>query len=119
MCEICKLVDTIEHYLFQCKKPHKFQESVKKCLKEVAGIKVELTVLEIIFGIKDETEENNDISSIIILFGNKFIYECKQSEKDILFLEFFRMFRKILELEREIYYSKDQLQNFQNKYKNL
>ena len=71
MSEICKLVDTIEHYLFHCKKTHKFWESVKICLKEVAGIKVEFTVLEIIFGIIDETEENNDISNIIILYGKK------------------------------------------------
>ena len=44
------------------------------------------------------------------------IYECKKSEKDISFLEVFRSFKKILELEREIYYSKDQLQIFQKKY---
>ena len=74
------------------------------------------TVLEIIFGIIDETEENNDISNIIILYGKKIIYECKQSEKDISFVELFRMFKKILELEQEIYYSKDQLQIFQKKY---
>ena len=116
MCEICKLVDTIEHYLFHCKKNNKFWESVNKCLKEVAGIKVEFTVLEIIFGIIDETEEDNNISNIIILYGKKFIYECKQSEKDISFLEFFRMFKKKLELEREIYCSNDQLQIFQKKY---
>ena len=62
-CDFCDKIDTLEHYLFSCDCVNTFWKNIEKWLKNVTGLKISFSVLEILLG---NTEEN-DLFYILIL----------------------------------------------------
>jgi hypothetical protein len=69
-CDYCNEVDTIEHFLYQCPKTMKLWESIQTWWKTNFQFKIDISVLEIIFGLPNENNEKTiNLYNYIILYA--------------------------------------------------
>ena len=81
-CQECKESDTVEHHLYTCKKLQHFWIDLFSWLESVYGLKIHMTVLDIVFGIaNDSNDKLIDVFNYCILFAKNFIYNCQIGNK--------------------------------------
>ena len=72
VCEYCNELDTITHHLFECQVVKTFWNEVELWIYDRLGVLFNLTVCEIIFGIR-ELDELIRLVNYIILYGKLYI----------------------------------------------
>ena len=74
-CEDSNEIDTVEHFLFECKTVKLIWRSIFKWVKQVLNITLSLDKYEILFGIPNETEDTFiKYYNYIILYTKYYIY---------------------------------------------
>ena len=77
-CWYCNETDTIEHYFFYCNQSESMWKEIGKIVQNALGMKVNLTVLEILLGIPCRKYTLHHILNLLILFTKQFIYLQKK-----------------------------------------
>ena len=103
-CDYCDEIDTIEHFLYQCPKTTTLWESIQTWWKTNFQFKIDISVLEIIFGLPNENNEKTiNLYNYIILYAKYYIYITKKKGKQLHMYEF------LLTIKKELTYKKNRL----------
>jgi hypothetical protein len=103
ICETCQdAIDTIEHHMVACETVETFWNTVFNWWKAAIGFMFPLNTYNILFGIPNETGDNQIRQlNFILLLGCSYIYASKQKKKDINLYEFLIYSKNKLEAKRE------------------
>ena len=88
VCEYCNELDTITHHLFECQVVKTFWDEVELWIYDRLGVLFNLTICEIIFGIR-ELDELIRLVNYIILYGKLYINKQRTYSKKLTPAEFF------------------------------
>ena len=113
LCCKCSKIDTVEHHLYNCQTLQPFWNQLFLWLESIYGINMNLSVIDIIFGI--DNENNDDILHIFnytILFAKSFVYNYKIKDKAVRFLEYKASLLTRLEVEKHLSIAPNKLYNF-------
>ena len=75
-CGLCNEIDTIEHFFAQCSYNRVFWQGVSTLVQRALDINIKLYDLDIIFGLPGE-EDVFQIINFCILYGKKYIFDCR------------------------------------------
>jgi hypothetical protein len=101
-CDFCSEIDTIEHFLYQCPKTLKLWDSIQTWWKINFQFKIDISILEIIFGLPNEDNEKTiNLYNYVILYAKYYIYITKKKEKELFLYEFLLIIKKELNYKRE------------------
>ena len=79
-CEFCNDIDTMEHFLYECRVSMKLWDSIQLWWESSLSFKFPITVLEIFFGIPNENRDNiTHICNYIIMQAKYLLYVSKKS----------------------------------------
>ena len=71
VCDHCNENDTIEHFIYLCSNTKKEWESLQKWWKTTFNFTIDISILEIMFGLPNENEEKMfNLYNYIILYAN-------------------------------------------------
>ena len=90
-----------------------FWSNVNTWISNTKEVSINFTILEILLGIT-LNNSHSILCNYIILYGKKFIYDCKSNQREIFFLEFLRTIRSKLNVERLISVKNNVLADFDN-----
>ena len=120
LCQDCLIEETIEHLLYHCPILQHFWTSLFDWLEVIFGIRINLTVMEIMFGISDENEDDIlFVFNFCILYAKYYIYNCKVNNVVCYFPCFKQTLITRLEVERSIAISNNKLQEFVKRWNNI
>ena len=80
-CNNCQNVDSVEHFFYYCDTVKQLWYFVKNLIYMTFQIKFDYTVLEILLGIPCKRNTVMCVINFVILFGKKYIYNCKINQK--------------------------------------
>jgi hypothetical protein len=116
----CDEIDTIDHFIYSCHTSLKLWQSILLWWKNSFNFSIPITVLEIIFGIPNE---NNDqvinLLNTVILYGKYYIYTLKKQKKEPTLYEFLLTLKQELTLKKAYYYEQNRPQIYQRKWAEL
>ena len=115
-CSVCTKIDNIEHFFFYCDQSMFFWTQVEKWLSENIDYTYSFTVLEVLLGCINCNKYFFYIINSVILIGKYSIKTCKQNQNDMFFSVFLQTLRYFLNIEKNIYSSKDSLSVFNDMY---
>ena len=75
-CCLCNEIDTIEHFFAQCSYNRVFWQGVSTLVQRTLDINIKLCDLDITFGLPSE-EDIFRIINFCILYGKKYIFDCR------------------------------------------
>ena len=113
---MCTKIDNIEHFFFYCDQSMFFSTQVEKWLSENIDYTYSFTVLEVLLGCINCNKYFFYIINSVILIGKYFIKTCKKTQNDMFFSVFLQTLRYFLNIEKNIYSSKDRLSVFNDMY---
>jgi hypothetical protein len=106
-CSECKSKDTIEHFIYDCPISLQLWASIHAWWKNVFHFSIQITSLEIIFGLPNENKDNMiHIYNLVILYAKHYIYTNKKKDKPLSLYEFQVQLKRELKLKKE--YAKQQ-----------
>ena len=98
-CCLCNEIDTIELFFFaQCSYNRVFWQGVSKLVQQALGINIKLYDLDIIFGLPGE-ENIFRIINFCILYGKKYIFDCRINDNIVSIDRFKSKLKNRLEVE--------------------
>ena len=113
LCETCHQTATLEHFLFNCPNTMALWNSVQKWWKAIFHFEITLTVLEVIFGIPNENNDNAiRLYNYVILYTKRYIYTTKKQQKDPQLFPLILMIKQELKLKAAAYTENKQLHKF-------
>ncbi len=115
LCEFCdkNSVDDLFHYFIECPIMTDFWKCVYNLWKNIFGISIPLTNVEILFGILNFTSDKVVCCLNYILLTAKFyIYNCKSQCTDIVFHAYCRELKSLLETKKYIMYNNGKKEGF-------
>ena len=119
-CSECTQIDTIEHYIYQCQSLNTFWTSLKTILHNAFNINVQLSTLDILFGLLNENKDLIfEVFNFCILFAKHFIYTCKIHTVPVIFSIFKNKIKERIDIERFFHVEHEQLAIFENKWQPL
>jgi hypothetical protein len=111
-CDYCSEIDTIEHFLYQCPKTTKLWEAIQTWWKTNFDFKIDISVLEIIFGLPNENNDKTiNLYNYIILYAKYYIYVTKKKGKPLFIFDF------LLTIKKELTYKKERLAELNQTHK--
>ena len=113
LCDRCGMIDTIEHFYYECDQYVQFWNNIRIWITQITNININFTVLEVLLGIVQKND-HAILCNYIILHGKKYIYCCKQQEKDVSVIEFLNKLKSEIYTEREISISNNSLIHFED-----
>ncbi len=114
-CVVCKQVDTIEHFIYDCRDVQHFWNTLFDWLENLYNVRMILSILDIIFGIANVNDDIIfDVYNFCILFAKFYIYECKIKSRVCIFEQFLRILKIRVDIEKCIAIKDDNLKNFLN-----
>ena len=118
LCVECKEIDTIEHYLYKCQSLNNFWSNLKTILYNAFNINMQLSTLDVIFGILNENNSDPvfDAINFCILFAKYFIHICKTQSDPIDFAHFKIKIKERLAIEQFLHVQNEKLTVFENKW---
>ena len=106
-CNDCKSKDTIEHFIFECPNTSQLWKSIQNWWKNLFLFSIQISSLEIIFGLPNETKDSMiHIYNFVILYAKHYIYTNKKMGKSLSLYEFHLQLKHELKLKKE--YAKQQ-----------
>jgi hypothetical protein len=82
LCIACNQVDTIQHFIYECPKTLVMWKAIQTWWKTIFHFSIELSILEILFGIPNENKDNAiNIYNYVILHAKYYIYIYQKKEK--------------------------------------
>ena len=102
-CEVCNIVDSIEHYFYHCPDMLIFWTNLCRWINNVFNCSFKLGCLDVIFGVMDET--NDDMLHVLnycILFAKQFIYSLKSQLKPCTIESFIFKLKNRITIEKYI-----------------
>ena len=118
-CLHCFNTDTLEHHFYYCPGSTKFWGEVNHFLHNTISVKINVSVCEILFGIFNYLNNNNDaflIINFIILLGKWFLNNCKSTKTHVIFSELVKMLKDKLDSIRVCHTLKNDLEAFNSKF---
>ena len=97
-CCLCNEIDTIEHFFAQCSYNRVFCQGVSKLVQRALDINIKLYDLDIIFGLPGE-EDIFRIINFRILYGKKYIFDCRIHDNIVSIDNFKSKLKNRLEVE--------------------
>ena len=102
-CPDCAELDTIEHFFFSCQHLQSFWKQFFDWWKSIYSSHIQLSKLDIIFGIANENADSHiDLLNFCVLFIKGYINDCKLYEKTVSFKRFKKTLFKRVEIEKHI-----------------
>ena len=95
------MLDDIQHYFYECQEVKTFWSRFCSWWKMITSENIELTEINVIYGILDEVEKNEKLNASI-LNAKWYIYKCKLSENNIFFYSFLCDLKYFLVIEKTI-----------------
>ena len=119
-CLDCGAFDSVEHHLYTCNRLQHFWQSIFTWLYRVSGLRINLTVSDIIFGICNENNDNMlNMFNYCILLAKDFIYNCKVNMKTLNFNEYRNKLMFRIEIEKHLAIVNNELEEFQRTWENF
>jgi len=115
-CDNCQLIDTVEHYFFECVEIRQFWQNVSRWIKCTQDIKYEFTVCEILLGIPQTHDPFFKNMNFIILMGKWFISHKKHQKEHVTLFEFLLHVKNKLEVYNYVYGMIGRSEEFENTY---
>ena len=108
-CNLCKNVDTLEHYFFYCNQSKRFWSSVERWLVQMYEVNIPLKITDVLFGIpyKKTQDDIMPILNFVIMYGKWFIYTQRQDKREIFFLNFLQYLKHVLKIEEQVSINKN------------
>ena len=97
-CGLCNEIDTIEHFFAQCSYNRVFWQRVSTLVQRALDINIKLYDLDIIFGLPGE-EDVFQIINFCILYGKKYIFDCRINDNIVSIDRFESKLKNRLEVE--------------------
>ena len=97
-CSLCNEIDTIEHFFAQCSYNRVFWQGVSTLVQRALDINIKLYDLDIIFGLPGE-EDVFQIINFCILYGKKYIFDCRINDNIVSINRFESKLKDRLEVE--------------------
>ena len=120
LCHYCNHIDTIDHFLFLCPNTTLFWQSVFTWWKSLFEFSLNLTVLEIIFGIPNVNEDIIiNMYNMVILYAKYYIYVTKKTRGQLQLFEFILDLKQELILKRNYQAENNRLKSFNRKWGEL
>ena len=110
-CTYCNEIDTIEHHLYYCKESRIIWEKLENWVFNQFGLKIKLTVCEILFGLPHAVDNYIELLNFLIILGKKYINHSKTTEQPIYFIELLNLIKNKI----DVIILSNNLSNRQNK----
>lgn len=117
LCDFCSMnIQTLNHLFWECPQVQHFWSEVSNFMSSY-DITITFTLHNIIFGIlSSNAKPETQVRNFIILLGKYFIFKNKCQKKPVLFTQFKSYFKQRLKIEKEIYFIKDRIAQFDKKW---
>jgi hypothetical protein len=113
LCKVCQEIETIEHFIYHCPKALALWEAVQKWWKTTFDFSINISVLEIIFGLPNENNDNHILLyNYVILYTKYYIYQNKKKDEQLYLFNLLLLIKKELNLKMIMYSEKNQLHKF-------
>jgi hypothetical protein len=125
VCEVCNdYVDTIEHFMIQCRKTNIFWNQILNWWENNMKVIFRLDTYEILFGIpNDEKDRIIHQFNFILMMARSYIYKCKKAGNAMDTYEFLLGCKNHLQLEEIIMAANNKAEKFiqiwQDLYQNI
>jgi len=116
LCQYCGSYDNLSHYLYFCETTRNFWNQLTNWVQNTVQFKIQLSVIDIIFGIKNTEDKLLLNINFFILHAKRYIYQRKIDNKDLFLLEFLNMLKQNVIIERNRYLIKGDYEQFENKW---
>jgi hypothetical protein len=102
-CSDCNNIDTIEHFIYECPNVIQLWTSIQIWWKSIFQFTIEISCLEIIFGLPNENNDNDiHIYNFVILYAKNYIYVNKKKSKNLNLYEFLLQLKQELKLKKNM-----------------
>ena len=119
-CKDCQEEETIDHLIYTCPRLQHFWDTLFVWLMNIYGVRINLSVLEIMLGIINENDDEVlHVFNFCILFAKCYIYNCKVNNDIYLFQSFKQTLINRLEVEKCIAISNNNLNSFIQRWNNV
>jgi hypothetical protein len=119
-CSKCNLVESIEHFIYQCPLSLALWKTIQIWWKSIFDFTIQLSVLEVLFGIPNENKDHSiDIYNYVILHAKHYIYITKIQQNDLHMFSLLLLLKKELNLTRVNFKEKSKLHKFTSKWGEL
>ena len=95
-CIECGEIDTLEHFFFHCEPSRSFWVNFEIWLSEIFSKNIKLSILEVLLGCINVSEEYFYILNYSILYGKYFINKCKKSQTELRWNHFCNILKNSL-----------------------
>jgi hypothetical protein len=112
-CLSCDKIDTIEHFIYECPNTLQFWNTIHTWWKSAFLFSIPITLLEVIFGIPNEINDNTiNIYNLVILQAKHYIYTSKKKNNRIDLFEFLLILKQELILKKNYYLENNRIHIF-------
>ncbi len=119
-CPSCGEIDTIEHYLVDCKLVRHFWTTIITWLENATNVKFLIYTPEVIFGIPNEEKDMVlDHYNFVLLLAKYYVYKTKQAQKTVDAFMFLRECKHELTIKEEAALMMDKLDKFEQHWGTL
>ena len=119
-CSTCNKMDDTEHYIYSCEPVRAFWNNIQTWWKASFDFNINLSILEILFGIPNENEEHIlDIYNLVILYAKYYIYVSKKKEKKLDLYDYLLDLKNEMHLKKTFYTECNKIQQFDKKWGEL
>jgi len=115
-CNNCKMIDTLEHYFYECTEIRQFWKNVGQWISDTLEIKYDFTICEVLLGIPICDDPIFKNFNFIILLGKWFISQKKYLNEQITLFEFLLIVKNKLQLYECIFDMMERSEQFENTY---
>ena len=119
LCIYCNSNENIEHFFYYCPDTQHFWQEVGTWLTRNMSYKIELTVLEVLFGLPNVDPKYYFAVNFVILIGKYSINKSKKQEEYLNLEKFLKCLKWKLKIERSIYQNQGRLPIFEKRFRLL
>ena len=120
LCEFCSMeIETLNHLFWECIHVQHFWTNLSVFLQEY-NILIQFNLRNVMLGITEGTNITEiQIKNLIILLGKYFIFKTKYQKQYPTLIRFKSHLCQRIQIEKKIYFMKDRLAQFNNKWSTL
>ena len=117
-CSFCNENESLEHYFYSCPYVKRFWKSFMNWWKTIYDCYIQLNVLDILFGIVNENNDNMiGCLNFCILLAKRYIKSVHENgNKDYFIYDFQIEIKNSIDIEEYIYTKNDQKEIFERKW---
>ena len=121
LCEFCSMeIETLNHLFWECIHVQHFWTNLSVFLQEYNIIIIQFNLRNVMLGITEGTNITEiQIKNFIILLGKYFIFKTKYQKQYPTLIRFKSHLCQRIQIEKQIYFMKDRLAQFNNKWGTL